>query len=285
MNIERGLALSDGPVLVGYSDLSLPLGVDELSRPPASNLSTDADLSARLVAHRGWPDQFPENSLPGLQAAMDAGARWIEFDVQLTSDLVPVLVHDPDLRRISGRDFTVLKRPWDVLRTISVGISHHFGDRFEDLCLATLDQAVELLKQYPDVHAMVEIKEESILAHGEAPVLAVLKDHLVQVAGQVTLISYHPDILAAARKQHDLAIGLVVKRYNRTHHGISQTLNPDFLICNRRKLPKQGPWWPGDWRWVAYVANSVAQARSLVNQGADLVETNCIGDLLAAKEP
>ncbi|MEM8548215.1 MAG: glycerophosphodiester phosphodiesterase family protein, partial [Pseudomonadota bacterium] len=55
-----------------------------------------------LVAHRGLQARFPENSLPAFAAALAAGARAFEIDVQLSSDGIPMLYHDADLQRISG---------------------------------------------------------------------------------------------------------------------------------------------------------------------------------------
>ena len=44
-----------------------------------------------LVAHRGYPQHYPENTLIGIEAAITAGARFIDVDVQLSADRVPVL--------------------------------------------------------------------------------------------------------------------------------------------------------------------------------------------------
>ena len=55
-----------------------------------------------LVAHRGLQVRLPENSLPAIEAALAVGARAFEVDVQLSSDAVPMLYHDPDMQRISG---------------------------------------------------------------------------------------------------------------------------------------------------------------------------------------
>ena len=39
-----------------------------------------------LIAHRGYPAHYPENTLIGLEAAIKAGAERIEFDIQLSAD-------------------------------------------------------------------------------------------------------------------------------------------------------------------------------------------------------
>ncbi|MFJ2768331.1 glycerophosphodiester phosphodiesterase [Streptomyces sp. NPDC087300] len=56
------------------------------------------------VAHRGDPYRVRENTLPSLRSALARGADAVEIDVRLTSDGVPVLLHDESLKRLWGYD-------------------------------------------------------------------------------------------------------------------------------------------------------------------------------------
>ncbi|MFY4718496.1 glycerophosphodiester phosphodiesterase [Streptomyces sp. LaBMicrA B280] len=60
------------------------------------------------VAHRGDPYRFRENTLDSLRSGLDRGADAVEFDVRLTRDGVPVLLHDDTLERL-----------WEVARPLS----------------------------------------------------------------------------------------------------------------------------------------------------------------------
>lgn len=53
----------------------------------------------RIIAHRCGGVLAPENSLAGLEAAARLGCRAVEFDVMLTADGVPILMHDETLER------------------------------------------------------------------------------------------------------------------------------------------------------------------------------------------
>jgi glycerophosphoryl diester phosphodiesterase len=53
----------------------------------------------RIIAHRCGGGLAPENSLAGLAAAAKLGCRAVEFDVMLTADGVPILMHDETLDR------------------------------------------------------------------------------------------------------------------------------------------------------------------------------------------
>ena len=52
-----------------------------------------------LIAHRGWSTRFPENSLPAFAAAVAAGADELEFDVRVSADGVPFVIHDSTIDR------------------------------------------------------------------------------------------------------------------------------------------------------------------------------------------
>ncbi len=57
-----------------------------------------------ILGHRGLPGAGVENRLETFQAALDAGADGVEFDVQLSADGVPMVIHDASLRRTTGKE-------------------------------------------------------------------------------------------------------------------------------------------------------------------------------------
>ena len=52
-----------------------------------------------VCGHRGAAAYAPENTLGAFHLAADQGAEWVEFDVQLTQDGVPVVMHDDTVVR------------------------------------------------------------------------------------------------------------------------------------------------------------------------------------------
>jgi glycerophosphoryl diester phosphodiesterase len=67
------------------------------------------------VAHRGDPYRVRENTLDSLRSALRRGADAVEFDVRLTRDGVPVLLHDRTLKRLWAHD-----RPLSALSAAEV---------------------------------------------------------------------------------------------------------------------------------------------------------------------
>ncbi len=54
-----------------------------------------------VIAHRGSSEREPENTLPAFERAIADGADFVEFDVQMSADGVPVVFHDRVLERLT----------------------------------------------------------------------------------------------------------------------------------------------------------------------------------------
>jgi glycerophosphoryl diester phosphodiesterase len=74
-----------------------------------------------LVAHRGSSAQLPENTMPAFRQAVRDGADMIEFDVRLSADGVPVVIHDRRLNRTARRPGRVRDLSSGVLAQVDVG--------------------------------------------------------------------------------------------------------------------------------------------------------------------
>ena len=62
-----------------------------------------------VIAHRGYSQFAPENTLPAFQLAKEAGADLIELDYHHTMDGIPVVIHDSELNRT-----TDAKQKWQA---------------------------------------------------------------------------------------------------------------------------------------------------------------------------
>ena len=235
-----------------------------------------------LIAHRGEPETWPENSLAGFAGVLAAGAQHIETDVQLTRDGIAVLSHDSSLARVTGHDLEVATTDFAAIRNLPAGEPGRFGARFADLRLARLEEFVELLQQWPQAHAFVEIKPEPLDAHGMETVVDKVLQVLGPVLSQCSLISFVADALAYARTQSPLPIGWVIPEWSPANQVRAAALAPQYLFCDRKRLPPPAePLWPGDWTWVIYTVNAAADIAQFTGRGIHMLETNTISKLLA----
>ena len=124
----------------------------------------------QLVAHRGFPRQYPENSLPGITAAIETGALWLEWDVQLSADLTPMVIHDTSLERTAKTAGDVRKIQASELSRVPIGQLAEQGPVF----IPELKQAVNLVAESPGASVFVELKTESVDYFGREPVLKAI---------------------------------------------------------------------------------------------------------------
>jgi glycerophosphoryl diester phosphodiesterase len=233
----------------------------------------------RIVAHRGWATRYAENTLPALRGALEAGVEHVEFDIQISADGVPLLIHDPTLERTAGRADCVLDLPWSRLAGIEV---RREGDNGAGVPLASLAETAAMLSDYPDATAFVEIKRHSVERFGAADCVARCLTALGAVAGRSVVTSFEASVVDAARAQRAASAAWVLREYDRTALGTARRLAPEYLFCNHEKLPEDGSPLPaGPWAWVVYEVRTAALARALGRRGVEFVETMAVGELMA----
>ncbi len=74
-----------------------------------------------IIGHRGSSAFAPENTMIAFRQSFEDGADGIEFDVQLSKDGVPVVIHDSTLKRTGGRNERVCDLSSDELCSVEVG--------------------------------------------------------------------------------------------------------------------------------------------------------------------
>jgi glycerophosphoryl diester phosphodiesterase len=111
--------------------------------------------AAFTVGHRGDRASAPENTMASLELAMDELA-YVETDVRLTRDGVPVLFHDVTLERIAGLERRIEDLAFDAVQHLDVGA--WYGDEFKGATVPTLDEFLAALAERPAARALVELK-------------------------------------------------------------------------------------------------------------------------------
>ena len=229
-----------------------------------------------LVAHRGYIHRYPENSISGIKAAIEAGACMIEFDVQMTSGQEFVLLHDDTFKRTAGVSGSV----YDEISPSSISVHEpdRFEDRFKSEPLPRLRQVIEMLSADSQLTAFVEIKEESLQRWGVETVMSKLIRELRPIQQQCAIISFDLDAVTYVKTQSKIRAGWVLHRYDEQHQMLAQQLSPHYLICNYKKVNDK--LWSGNWQWMLYEINEPGLALEWADRGAALIETSDIGGML-----
>ena len=125
---------------------------------PVMTLSNDVEI----IAHRGYRAKAPENTLAALEAALEAGADAMEFDVQTAACGTPVLFHDPMLGRTTNGVGPLRRRPLGHLKALDAG--SWFGPEFSGQAIPTQEEALSLLcgrvsRVYQDIKGYREMED------------------------------------------------------------------------------------------------------------------------------
>ncbi len=221
-----------------------------------------------VVAHRGAPDRALENSLASFAAAGAYGADMIEFDVRLSADGAPVVVHDAQTGRTAKENVRVADTNAARLREVRLKNGEP---------LPFLADVLDLVRGRVPVN--VESKAPGAVT---AVARALLSAHY---PGEVLLSSgLRDECLAARSRLPDLPCGLVTRRPSASdiafclRHGLS-SIHPDhraLSVLRTRKVLASGL------RLVPYTVNDAVVLFRLADAGADGVFSDRAEALRAA---
>jgi glycerophosphoryl diester phosphodiesterase len=134
------------------------------------------------MAHRGGAIEHLENTMPAFEACVAMGYRYLETDVRVTADGVPIVFHDPALDRVTDRSGRVDQLTWNELAGARI------GGRESVLRLE------ELLGAWPDVRFNLDIKAPGVVA----PLARTVRR--LRVEDRICVGSFSDARVAAARR-------------------------------------------------------------------------------------
>ncbi|MGH8427220.1 MAG: glycerophosphodiester phosphodiesterase family protein, partial [Gammaproteobacteria bacterium] len=191
---------------------------------------TSARRKSVLVGHRGDAIGYPENSLAAFESAARLGLHYVELDVQVTADGVPIVLHDASLERTHNLDVTVTKATLQELGVLGVLTGGHHPP-----AVPRLAEFVEWMRKTPQIHVFVEIKKESLHAHGRERVLAAVTQAIETIRGRAVIISYDARVLAMAKRER-WPIGYVLLYMTPRYQVIADRLAPEYLFAEYPQL-------------------------------------------------
>jgi len=231
-----------------------------------------------MVARRGNSRDFPENSLAALRSALALGARFIEFDVHVSSDGVPVVARDRQFARTAHfEDLSAAQ-----LVCLPAGQPERFGDHFSGSRIDTLANTLGLLEGRPEITAFIVIGEASVRRFGREHVISQVIRKLKPVRSRCVLASADLTTIHTARNMTGYPIAWVLPAYDDHTRLKYEALQPDYLFCDRAYIPAGSTLWRGPWRWLVYEIETLEGVLDLAARGAHFVATRDVRALSEA---
>jgi glycerophosphoryl diester phosphodiesterase len=229
----------------------------------------------RIIGHRGGGTLAPENTLAAIRKAAELGFGGVEFDVMLSSDGVPVLIHDETLERTTNGRGSVAATPYAKLASLDAGA--WFGPEHRGEPLPTLEQAGRLCIEL-GLWANIEIKPASGFERETAIVAAKLVAELWAGASRKPLLSsFHGTCLEMARAAvPEFERGYLTDRIEPGSREAARRLGCVSVHCNCAHLTKAqaDQIKRAGFGLLCYTVNETDLARRLFSWGVDAIFTD-----------
>jgi glycerophosphoryl diester phosphodiesterase len=218
-----------------------------------------------VLAHRGFIQGGVENTLPALQAAARAGADRVEFDVMETKDGKFVVMHDTNLKRLSGRNLNVKDLTQEELTKITVRAGGM------EAKIPSLEEWIRL-SIHLNLPQLLEIK----LHGGETPDLVPRLLAVLDRAGVTEAYTYHSlsreVVEELKRLRPQLIVGFIVP----INFGGVPDVNADFIVIEQQsfsaRFVRQA--WAAGYNVIVWTVDDEQQMRYYMNDAVDGIITD-----------
>jgi glycerophosphoryl diester phosphodiesterase len=157
---------------------------------------TERPAGPIIIAHRGGSLEAPENTLASFRHAISIGAKYVELDVQMTSDGEMVVIHDDTLDRTTDGSGPVGALTFVELRRLDAG--SHFGPQFKGERIPTLREVLDLCVD-AGVGVVIELKSPQLYPGLVDKTAGLLVEMWLRGAENLWCISFDHDAIRQMR--------------------------------------------------------------------------------------
>ena len=162
-------------------------------------------MSTYILGHRGAMGERPENTSISFKKALDDGADGIEFDVHLTSDGIPVVIHDEKVDRTTNGSGLISLMSLKEIKGLNVTADE---SNYKKEKILTLKETLDLIT--PDSRLInIELKQGPVVYPGlEEKVIGIVRNY--NIVDKVIISSFnHYSIKSIKNKYPDIKCGLL----------------------------------------------------------------------------
>jgi glycerophosphoryl diester phosphodiesterase len=109
----------------------------------------------KLIGHRGVKNLSPENTIDSIDLAKKLGLNWVEIDVKISKDLIPILLHDNTLERTAKKKWLPHDHYYNDIKKLDAG--YHFYKETTKIYIPTLEEVL-LFCNKKKINLNIELK-------------------------------------------------------------------------------------------------------------------------------
>ncbi len=219
----------------------------------------------QIIGHRGEPGDFPENSFLSFRSAMEHGADGLEYDVRLSADGIPVIIHDETLERTTNGSGRVDAMVFDDLQKLDAGR----GEKIPSL--------EQVLQEFAGKGThFIELKEAAAAETSAKIIDKILNSGRAQTE-QLVVISFLAEALEIVKKTVPrLHVGVLLEKpdaeiFTTTKKLGAKWLLPTWQLVNKDIVEKMAA---ARLKIGCWTVNGVAEAKKLQEAGVEAIMTD-----------
>jgi len=196
----------------------------------------DGRMGNPCVAHRGWSGRAPENTMAAIRLALNEPmVEWIEIDVQLSKDHIPVVIHDYWIRRTTDGKGQV--KDWTAAELAALDAGSWFSLQYAGEHVPTLEEVLSAAAGKCKLN--IELKTDGLrYPFIETKVIDLVRRYGME--SQVVITSFYEGVLYRVRKlSKEVRTGLITDIWRNTLPRELDELESDFLSIGYSRLNKE----------------------------------------------
>lgn len=240
-------------------------------------------MDKTIFAHRGASAITPENTMAAFKKAVEAGATWIETDVDVLKDGTPILIHDSSLDRTTNRSGSYYDLTVSDLDDIDAG--SWFSPEYAGERIPTLAELVAFMNE-TGLNANIEIKSNEAGAQMSLQLVDAILKELEALDGPQVIISSFNHVLLKIFKdkapQHSVGALFVAENLWDDWKSILELVGADYIHPDDSTLTRAQvqAFREAGYGVNVWTVNSPARANELFNWGVTGVFTDVAHQML-----
>ncbi|MDP9833747.1 glycerophosphoryl diester phosphodiesterase [Gleimia europaea] len=240
-------------------------------------------MDKTIFAHRGASAIAPENTMAAFKKAVEAGATWIETDVDVLKDGTPILIHDSSLDRTTNRSGSYYDLTVSDLDDIDAG--SWFSPEFAGERIPTLAQLVAFMNE-TGLNANIEIKSNEAGAQMSLQLVDAILKELETLDGPQVIISSFNHVLLKIFKdkapQYSVGALFVAENLWDDWKSILELVGADYIHPDDSTLTRAQvqAFREAGYGVNVWTVNSPARANELFNWGVTGIFTDVAHQML-----
>ncbi|MFY9287382.1 MAG: glycerophosphodiester phosphodiesterase [Alphaproteobacteria bacterium] len=225
-----------------------------------------------VIAHRGVRSEAPENTMAAFAKVAASGASWIETDVKLTHDGVPILMHDDTVNRTTNGKGAVADLTWDDIQKLDAGSWFNPGFAGEPVPLL-----IDALRFVLDHNLRINLELKPCPGRTQATTMITLIEMM-----KIWPHNYPPPLLSsfdvealtiASRLHPDWPRGLLLDEWHAdwpelVSKTVASTINLNASLITQQRMRQL---LQADLPILAYTVNDPLRAKELLHWGVTAV--------------